>query len=96
VLLFEASPQCYRRESLNLVFRLEGGIGDKNLPVIRIKLSFIRRLFEILGEYVSCFYPNAIYCDVKGILNPNFRPFSFELKKKRFFKMNFDLGFKVL
>jgi len=33
---------------------------------------------------------------VKGILNPNFRPFSFELKKIRFFEINFALGFRVL
>jgi len=33
---------------------------------------------------------------IKGVLNPNFRPCSFELKKVRFFKMNFDLGFRVL
>jgi len=33
---------------------------------------------------------------LKGILNPNFRPFSFELNKNRFFKMNFDLVFRVL
>jgi len=34
---------------------------------------------------------------LKGVLNPIFRPFSFELNKKnRFFKMNFDLGFRVL
>jgi len=30
------------------------------------------------------------------VLNPNFRPFSFELKKIRFFKINFDFGFRVL
>jgi len=30
----------------------------------------------------------------KGVLNPNFRSFSFELNKKYIFKMNFDLGFK--
>jgi len=39
-------------------------------------------------------------CDVmiiKGVLNPNFLPFSFELNKKnRFFEINFDLGFRVL
>jgi len=35
---------------------------------------------------------------IKGILNLNFRPFSFELKKKkiRFFEINFNLGFRVL
>jgi len=33
---------------------------------------------------------------LKGVLNPNFRPYNFELNKNRFFKMNFDLGFKVL
>jgi len=33
---------------------------------------------------------------VKGVLNPSFWPFSFELNKNRFFKMNFDLGFRVL
>jgi len=27
---------------------------------------------------------------LKGVLNPNFQPFSFELKKK-----DFDLGFRV-
>jgi len=32
----------------------------------------------------------------KGVLNPNFLPFSFELKKNRFFEINFDLGFRVL
>jgi len=32
----------------------------------------------------------------KGVFNPNFRPFSFELKKLRFFEINFELGFKVL
>jgi len=32
----------------------------------------------------------------KGVLNPNFRPFSFKLKKLRFFEINFDLGFRVL
>jgi len=34
---------------------------------------------------------------LEGVLNHNFRPFSFELNKKKFFiKMNFDLGFRVL
>jgi len=33
---------------------------------------------------------------IKGVLNPNFRPFSFELKKIRFFEVNFDLDFRVL
>jgi len=33
---------------------------------------------------------------LKGVLNPNFRPVSFELKKYRFFEINFDLGFRVL
>jgi len=32
----------------------------------------------------------------KGVLNPNFRPFSYELKKIRLFEMNYDLGFRVL
>jgi len=29
--------------------------------------------------------------NLKGVLNPNFRLFSFELNKHRFFEMNFDL-----
>jgi len=33
---------------------------------------------------------------LKGVLNPNFQTFSFELKKIRFSKINFDLGFRVL
>jgi len=33
---------------------------------------------------------------VKGVLNPNIRPFSFELNKNIYFKINFDLGFRVL
>jgi len=33
---------------------------------------------------------------IKGVLNPNFRPFSFELKKIGLFEINFDLGFRVL
>jgi len=33
---------------------------------------------------------------LKGVLNLNFRPFSFELNKNRFFKMNFELGFRDL
>jgi len=33
---------------------------------------------------------------VKGVLNPNFPLFSFKLKKIKFFKINFDLGFRVL
>jgi len=33
---------------------------------------------------------------LKGVLNPNFRLFSLELKKIRFFKVYFDLGFRVL
>jgi len=33
---------------------------------------------------------------IKEVLNSNFRPFSLELKKIRFFKINFDLGFRVL
>jgi len=32
----------------------------------------------------------------KGVLDPNFRPFSFELKKIKLFKISFELGFKVL
>jgi len=32
----------------------------------------------------------------KVVLNSNFRSFIFELKKKRFFKINFDLGFRIL
>jgi len=32
--------------------------------------------------------------DVTILLNPDFRPFSFELKKIRFFEINFDQGFK--
>jgi len=35
-------------------------------------------------------------CGHKGVLKPNFRPFSSELKKIRLFKINFDLGFRVL
>jgi len=31
---------------------------------------------------------------LKGVLNPNFQTFRFELKKKKIFKINFDLGFK--
>jgi len=42
------------------------------------------RLFRVSGK------------PIKGVLNLNFRPFSFELKKKRFLKINFDLGFRVL
>jgi len=38
----------------------------------------------------------VVYADIKGALNPNFRSFSFELNKNRFFKINFDLGFRVL
>jgi len=34
--------------------------------------------------------------NLKGVLNPNFRPFSIELKKIRFFKINFYLGFRGL
>jgi len=33
---------------------------------------------------------------IKGVLNPKFRPFSFELKKIRFFEINLDLCFRVL
>jgi len=33
---------------------------------------------------------------IKGVLNPNFQTFRFELKKIRFFEINFDLGFRVL
>jgi len=32
---------------------------------------------------------------VKGVLNSNFRPFSFELRKVDFL-MHFDLGFRLL
>jgi len=32
----------------------------------------------------------------KGVLHPNFQPFSFELNKKWIFKITFDLGFRVL
>jgi len=39
---------------------------------------------------------NICYLVFKGVLNPNFRPFSFELQKNRFFKINFYLGFRVL
>jgi len=47
------------------------------------------------------FWGESNYSKFKGVLNPNFRPFSFELKKIRFFKINFfkinfDLGFRVL
>jgi len=31
---------------------------------------------------------------LKGVLNPNFRPCSFEFNKNRLFKMKFDLSFK--
>jgi len=41
-----------------------------------------------------CFY--TIPLMFKGVLNFNFRPFSFELRKIRFFVINFDLGFRVL
>jgi len=34
--------------------------------------------------------------NVKGVLNPNFRLISFELNKNKFFKINFNLGFRVL
>jgi len=37
----------------------------------------------------------VISSTLKGGLNPNFQPFSFELRKNRFFEMNFDLGFRV-
>jgi len=33
---------------------------------------------------------------LKEVLNPNFRTFSFKLKKIRFFEINFDLDFRVL
>jgi len=36
-----------------------------------------------------------IYDKVKAVLNHNFWPFSFTIKKFNFFK-NFDLGFRVL
>jgi len=32
----------------------------------------------------------------KGVLNPNFRLFSFEFKKIRLFEIYFDQGFRVL
>jgi len=32
----------------------------------------------------------------KGVLNPNFQSFTLELRKIRFFEMNFDLGFRFL
>jgi len=34
--------------------------------------------------------------NLKGVLNPNYRPFSFKMKKFRFFTINFNLGFRVL
>jgi len=39
---------------------------------------------------------NGLKFGLKRVLNSNFRPFSFELKKIRFFEINFDLGFRVL
>jgi len=33
---------------------------------------------------------------LKGVLNPNFRPISFELKKKKYFKINFNLDLRVM
>jgi len=38
----------------------------------------------------------SISSSVKGVLNPNFLPFSFELKKLRFFEINFELGSRFL
>jgi len=44
-------------------------------------------------EFVVTFHTELL---VKRVLNPNFRPFSFELKKIRFFEINFGLGFRVM
>jgi len=49
---------------------------------------------ELFILYCNIYLRNFL---IKGVLNPNFRPISFKLKKKiRFFEMNFDLGFRVL
>jgi len=42
------------------------------------------------------FYRFQPWPTIKGVLNPNFRPISFELKKIRLLEINFDLGFRVL
>jgi len=42
--------------------------------------------FNLLGMIISKFVMvNVLFIKIKGILNPNFRPFSFELRT-RFFK----------
>jgi len=53
--------------------------------------------FKPLSNFAHLF--NFHNMRVKGVLNPNYRPFSLEfseLNKNRFFKMNFYLGFRVL
>jgi len=37
---------------------------------------------------------NKVKKQLKGVLNPNFWPFSFEMRKIRYFKINFELGCK--
>jgi len=49
--------------------------------------------YELLNEHkVNIYYFLLLTEMLKGVLNPNFRSFSFELEKNKFFKINFDLG----
>jgi len=47
-----------------------------------------------LGNPPDC--GRLLWIALKEVLNPNFRPFSFKLKKNFFFEINFELGFRVL
>jgi len=60
---------------------------------MQIKISL--KIIEPISQQVKS-QVNKFQLKLKGVLNPNFRPFNFELKKNGFFGINFDLGFKVL
>jgi len=79
---------------------LNGNTGKENaekelkiLVKLVLKLGYLKKIKNQRESLLFLIKKNLA---VKGVLNPNFRPFNFELKKKKIFKMNFDLSFKVL
>jgi len=70
--------------SRNRIFGMDDKIGE------------FFKCFQITVRGVFHFLLRSCILKLKGVLNPNFQPFSFKLKKIRFFELNFDLGFSVL
>jgi len=50
------------------------------IPIIKQSVTEIQKSVKL-----KCFRETSENTVLKGVLNPNFRPFSFELKKKEIF-----------